>query len=322
MLEQQWDIFATFTQGRQLQGDHVQAVIQVAAKLSGFAQFIQVGLGGGNHSAVDAHALVRTEAFQAVFLQHPQQFDLQTEGHAFDFIKKQAAAVGVLDLADPAFAGAGEGVGLVAENLAFEQVFRQAAAVEGDELLTFAPAKVVQAARDQLLASAGFALDQHIGGGVGDVGDQLAQRLHGWRTAQQTLGQVLSAAELAAQLRHLAGQAPLFEGAAGDVDQTLRGKGFFHKVVGAITHGTDRHADIAVAGDQHHWQAAVAGLELGQQLQAVDAGQADIADDNPGEVIADLLQGLFGTADADAGNVFQTQGLLATEEYMGVVFDN
>ena len=148
MLEQQWDIFATFTQGRQLQGDHVQAVIQVAAKLSGFAQFIQVGLGGGNHSAVDAHALVRTEAFQAVFLQHPQQFDLQTEGHAFDFIKKQAAAVGVLDLADPAFAGAGEGVGLVAENLAFEQVFRQAAAVEGDELLAFTPAEVVQAARD------------------------------------------------------------------------------------------------------------------------------------------------------------------------------
>ena len=80
-----------------------------------------------------------------------------------DFIKKQAAAVGVLDLADPAFAGAGEGVGLVAENLAFEQVFRQAAAVEGDELLAFAPAEVVQAARDQFLASAGFALDQHIG---------------------------------------------------------------------------------------------------------------------------------------------------------------
>ena len=114
----------------------------------------------------------------------------------------------------------------------------------------------------------------------------------------------------------------MFEGAAGDVDQTLRGKGFFHKVVGAITHGTDRHADIAVAGDQHHRQAAVAGLELGQQLQAVDAGQADIADDNPGEVIADLLQGLFGTADADAGNVFQAQGLLAAEEYMGVVFDD
>ena len=57
-------------------------------------------------------------------------------------------------------------------------------------------------------------------------------------------------------------------------------------------------------------------------MQAVDAGQADIADDNPGEVIADLLQGLFGTADADAGNVFQAQGLLATEEYMGVVFDD
>jgi hypothetical protein len=41
----------------------------------------------------------------------------------------------VFDLADAAFAGAGEGVGFVAEDFAFEQVLRQAAAVQRDERL-------------------------------------------------------------------------------------------------------------------------------------------------------------------------------------------
>ncbi|MNE88598.1 hypothetical protein D3C80_1859220 [compost metagenome] len=114
-----------------------------------------------------------------MFVQHAQQLDLQVERHALDLVEEQGAAAGVLDLADAPLAGAGEGVCLMAEDLALEQAFRQAAAVEGDERVVLAPAEVVQAARHQLLAGAGLALDQHVGRGVGDVGDQLAQPLHG-----------------------------------------------------------------------------------------------------------------------------------------------
>ncbi|MDT4854560.1 hypothetical protein FQZ97_888710 [compost metagenome] len=77
-----------------------------------------------------------------------------------------------------------------------------------------------------------------------------------------------------------------------------------------------------MAGDQHHWQAGVALLELAKQLQTVDTGQADIADDDAGEVLTNALQGFFGTAGADAGDVFQGQGLLATEQHMRIVFDD
>lgn len=75
-------------------------------------------------------------------------------------------------------------------------------------------------------------------------------------------------------------------------------------------------------GDQHHRQAFIQSLETGEQLQAVNAGQADVADHNAGEVLADALQRLFSAAYADTGNVFQGQGLLAAEQYMGVVFDD
>lgn len=75
-------------------------------------------------------------------------------------------------------------------------------------------------------------------------------------------------------------------------------------------------------GDQHHRQAFIQGLEAGEQLQAVDAWQADITDHDAREVLADALQRLFGTAHADAGNIFQREGLLAAEQHMGVVFDD
>ena len=75
-------------------------------------------------------------------------------------------------------------------------------------------------------------------------------------------------------------------------------------------------------GDQHHRQAFIQGLEAGQQFQAVDARQANIADDDAGKVFVDVLQRLFGTGHTDAGDVLQREGLLAAEQHMGVVFDD
>ncbi len=102
---------------------------------------------------------------------------------------------------------------------------------------------------------------------------------------------------------------PRSAGAAGDLDQAFRREGLLHEVVGAGVHRLYRHGDVAVTGDQHHRQARVEGLETLQQGQAIDAGQADVADDDAGEVAVDPLQRLLGAADADAGDVLQLQRL-------------
>jgi hypothetical protein len=164
--------------------------------------------------------------------------------------------------------------------------------------------------------------DQHVGAGVGDVGDQLAQLLHGRRAANDALLQGLAPGQLAAQGADLAGQTALFEGAAHHLDQALGREGFLDEVVGTVAHGAHGHADVAVAGDQHHRQARVAAFELGQQLQAIDARQADIADDYAGEVAVDPGQRLLGAADAGAGDILQLQRLLAAEQHVGVVLDD
>ena len=322
MFEEQQDVLAAVAQCRQFQAHHVEPVVEVAAELAALAHGGEVRLGRRDHPAVHRDRLVRAEAFQGVFLQHPQQLDLQVDRHALDLVEEQRAAVGMLDLADPPLVGTGEGVRLVAEYLAVEQVLRQAAAVQRDEGMLVAPAVVVEAARHQLLAGAGLAEDQHVGRGVADVGDQLAQRLDRRRAADDPLRQVLAAGQLATQRADLAGQPALLQGAAGDLDQAFRREGLLHEVVGAGVHRLYRHGDVAVTGDQHHRQARVEGLETLQQGQAVDAGQADVADDDAGEVAVDPLQRLLSAADADAGDVLQLQRLLAAEQDMRIVFDD
>ncbi|MCY1222239.1 hypothetical protein D9M69_520390 [compost metagenome] len=73
----------------------------------------------------------------------------------------------------------------MAEDFAFEQLFGQAAAIDGDEVARMALAGLVQAARHQFLAGAGLAVDQHVGVGAGEVGDQPAQALDRGRMADQ-----------------------------------------------------------------------------------------------------------------------------------------
>ncbi|MNG22032.1 hypothetical protein D3C84_1064730 [compost metagenome] len=64
--------------------------------------------------------MIAPQPLHHALLQQTQQFDLDIQAHAFDFIEKQGAAIGELELADAAFLRAGKGAGLVAEQLAFD----------------------------------------------------------------------------------------------------------------------------------------------------------------------------------------------------------
>ncbi len=85
----------------------------------------------------------------------------------------------MLDLADPPLGRAGERAGLVAEHFALEQIFRQAAAVDGHEIVLAATAVIVQATSHHFLAGSGFANHQHVGRRIGDIEDQPAQAFDG-----------------------------------------------------------------------------------------------------------------------------------------------
>src|SRR5205823_5610209 len=91
--------------------------------------------------------------------------------HLADLVEEEGAAVGRLEFADPCTDRAGECATGVAEELAFQEVFRDRAAVDGDERAGLARAAAVDLARDQLLACAGLAGDEYGDVGAGDLVD-------------------------------------------------------------------------------------------------------------------------------------------------------
>ena len=78
-----------------------------------------------------------------------------------DLVEKQRAAMRQLETARLARVGAGERALLVAEQLGLEQRLGNRGAVDGDERPVVARAERVQRAREQLLAGAALALEQH-----------------------------------------------------------------------------------------------------------------------------------------------------------------
>ena len=103
--------------------------------------------------------LVAAEALEVLLLQHAQHLALCQRRHVADFVEEQRAAVALLELADAAAVGPGEGALLVAEQLALQQGLRDGGAVDGQERPGGAAAVLVEGAGDQFLARAALAGD-------------------------------------------------------------------------------------------------------------------------------------------------------------------
>jgi hypothetical protein len=250
-----------------------------------------------------------------------QQLDLQGQRHALDFVQKQGAAVGVLDLADALALGAGEGAFLVAEQFRFEDRFGQGAAIDGHEGMVAPAAEVVQAARDEFLAGAGFAEQDDVGRLGRQVQHQLAHPHHGGAAAEHARFDPFALLQLAPQVQVLQHQAALVERAAAYLDQQVGGKRLFDEVVGALAHRAHRHRHVAVAGHQDHRQAGCGGDRVTEQLQAVHARQPDVRQHDAAKIGRQQWQGRFRGGACGHRQASQFERLGGPFADHGVVFD-
>src|SRR5690606_31088960 len=147
-----------------------------------------------------------------------------------DLVEKERAAIGLFDKTTPVARRVGEGPALVSKELAFEQVFGDRAAVDGDEGARLAAAALVQGARDELLADAALAGDEHRRLVIGNLRDGAEDGLHRLALRQKLLELVLFA-DLLAQRPVLASKGlALFRLAKGQ-DDLFRLEGLLHVVV-------------------------------------------------------------------------------------------
>ena len=148
-------------QRRQPDRERVDAVIQIFAEPRVAHELIERPVGRRDQPEVDFDRRVAAEPLEPALFEHAQELGLRDERHVADFVEEQRAVVRELEPARLAVVRAGERALFVAEDFRFEQRVGQRGAVDRLELVGAAAAQLVDHPRDDFLARAGRAEDQH-----------------------------------------------------------------------------------------------------------------------------------------------------------------
>ena len=119
--------------GRHNDRHDVQPVEQIVLEPPLVHELAQVAVGRRDHADVHLLGPFRAERLDFALLQDAQQLGLQPDAHRADLVEKDRAAVGQRELAFLGGRGSGERAPDVAEQLRFEQRFRNRRAVDLDE---------------------------------------------------------------------------------------------------------------------------------------------------------------------------------------------
>ena len=197
-----------------------------------------------------------------LLLQRAQHLGLRLQAHVGDLVEEDRAAVGGLEAAAPIADRAGEGALHVAEQLALDQLFGDRGAVDLDERPAAAAAEGVDAARDQLLAGAVLAVDQHAAVGRRGHRDLLAQLAHGVALADHHQPPIDGGPQRAVLGLELA----LAQRVAHDEHGLLERQRLLDEVEGAHLDGAHGGLDVAVAGDDDDLGVDAALAQRGQRV--------------------------------------------------------
>ncbi len=262
-------------------------------------------MGGRDHPHVDPDQLAPADAEEFAFGQHPQQPGLQRQRHVADLVQEQGAAVGLFEAPDMPALGAGEGAGLMPEQLAFQQLGRDRRGVERDERFARARGLAMQGVGHQFLAGAGLASHQHRQRGLGQATDGAEQRAHGRaRTDQGRADRAgLGAVRVASRQLRRRGIGTR-QGACGQGHRVVQVERLGQELMGTAAECTGGAGHVGVGRHHDHGQLWVRLLELVQQHQSVVAGHAHVGEQQVG--CAALLQRL-----QRRGGVLETGHLIA-----------
>ena len=162
-LDQQREVVLALAQRRQLDGEDVEAVVEILAQLAVLHGVRGIDVGRGNDADVDGLLLPSAKAAELPLLQHAQQLDLRGRRHLRNFVEKERPAVRELEASFASIGRAGERALLVAENLALEQRLGNRGAVDRHKRHLRARAELVDGLGHQLLAGARLAPDENDG---------------------------------------------------------------------------------------------------------------------------------------------------------------
>src|SRR5467141_511237 len=176
LVRQVEDVIA-LPEGRQGDPEFVQTVIDSLAEPASPHLSLEGHVGGGDDPRRHSDRPLAAERLDLSFLQCTQELRLRGEGKVDNLIEKKASALCQLEPPLLSLMGPRERALLITEELRLDQGVRDRAAVDSDKWLLASGTQLMDRASDELLASAGLALDENSQRGVGHLLD-LLDNLH------------------------------------------------------------------------------------------------------------------------------------------------
>lgn len=156
MTGKQRDVLCSLPQRRQGDGQYVQAVVKILAEGLGLDEGFEVLVGGSDHAHIHVRRLAGAHGPDLSVLHDPQKLGLDRQRDVPDFVQMQGPFVGGGKKPLVITIGTGKSALDVAEEFAFEQVFRNRRTVHRHKRLGGARTEMMDHAGHQLLAGSRF----------------------------------------------------------------------------------------------------------------------------------------------------------------------
>ena len=285
-------------QRRHRNRNHVQTVVQILLEPAVGDELAQVAVGGGNHADVDLNRALGSEWLELAFLENAQQLRLHRRGDDADLVEQDRAAVGERKPALLVGHGAGERAAHVAEELGFDQRLGQRRTVHPHERHLALCAPVVNGARDEFLAGAGLAGDEHGTARLRHEARRADHLLNRPAPADDAVVIVLLVA-LGDEVIVMGPQPAVLEGAADDDEKLVDLERLLQVVERAELHRFDRALHGGVR--RHHEDlrplaVARSARDLPNEVEAAQLGHQVVDDQQVERPIAEQLQRLSRAA--------------------------
>jgi hypothetical protein len=155
------DVVLTFAEWRQRNGENVQTIQQILAEGASSHGLLEEGVCCRDDATPDREFFGAAEQTHAARLEHPQKLGLERHRQVVDLVEKERAFTRELEQSTFAPSRVGESTTLMTEQLRLQQRLWNRGAVHRHERLLRGRSGIVNSAREQLLAGAGLAKQQH-----------------------------------------------------------------------------------------------------------------------------------------------------------------
>src|SRR5579864_7937814 len=320
-LDEDGQIVLAVAEGRQLDREHVQPVIEVFAKLVLPDGLERLDVRRRDDANVDALFALAADRPKCPLLEDPEELRLGGGGHLGNLVEKQRAPVRQLERSLPARDGPGECALLVAEELALEQRVRNGRAVDRYERVIGARADQMHRLGDEFLAGPGLAADEDRGVGRCGLLDDFVHFLHRPALADH-LAERAVLPQLLAEHPDLAQCAMPLDDLVEQDPKPLRIDGLRDVIVRAELDRLDRRFDRALGREQDDGDFRVLLLQRLEQVEAAHTRHHQVGDDDRRTDRRRQLEGLFTVAGRRHLEAPALHELLEADALGRLVFDD